>query len=294
MSGQTAKLAQKMLSIGVTLCKPLIWFASSIGGFFLGRFMGIAGIFAILWATAFLAVRRSSWTLPVRRGFSRQVLFTAVDSIPASLRFAAVFGVLLIVQAAIWLDMVGGTPEVIAPVLWQVIVRELSPLLACLVVIGRSGIAIGTELASMRAGGEIEILDSQGVDPMTYLVMPRILAVVLSVFCLSIIIALTMIVTGYSVGRLMDVITMPWSDFFGEVSRRINLEDGVFFLSKTIVAGAFAGAICCITGLSIRGAVTDVPFVTSRVGIQALTSVFVISAILSIVFYGKLLVFKIG
>ncbi len=118
--------------------------------------------------------------------------------------------------------MVGGTPEVIAPVLWQVIVRELSPLLACLVVIGRSGIAIGTELASMRAGGEIEILDSQGVDPMTYLVMPRILAVVLSVFCLSIIIALTMLVTGYSVGRIMDVITMPWSDFLAR-SREVSI-----------------------------------------------------------------------
>ncbi len=46
MSGQSAKLAQKMQSIGVTLCKPIIWFASWIGSFFLGRFMGIAGIFA--------------------------------------------------------------------------------------------------------------------------------------------------------------------------------------------------------------------------------------------------------
>ena len=46
--------------------------------------------------------------------------------------------------------------------------------------------------------------------------------------------------------------------------------------------------------LSIEGSATDVPLVSSRVGIQALTSVFVLSALLSIVFYGKLLVFKIG
>lgn len=71
--------------------------------------------------------------------------------------------------------MVGGTPEVIAPVLWQVIVRELSPLLACLVVIGRAS-ALLSEQNSHRCerAEKIEILDSQGVDPMTYLVMPHL------------------------------------------------------------------------------------------------------------------------
>lgn len=294
MPARIAKLARRTKDLGTLLLSPLWWVAGLIGTQFLNRVNGLARICAVLAATFYLAVNRRSWTLPVRRGFSRQILFTAVDSIPASLRFAAVFGVLLIVQATIWLDTVGGTPEVIAPLLWQVIVRELAPLLACLVVIGRSGIAIGTELASMRAGGEIDILDSQGVDPMTYLVMPRILAVIFSVFCLSIVITVTMLVTGFTVGSLMHVISMPGAEFFAEVSRRMNLEDGVFFFSKTIVAGAFAGAICCITGLSIRGAITDVPLVSSRVGIQALTSVFVISAILSIVFYGRLLVFEIG
>ncbi len=225
---------------------------------------------------------------------SRQVLFTCVDSIPASLRFGATIGVLLIVQAAIWIDMVGIGTEFVAPMLWRLIVREVAPLLACLVVIGRSGIAIGTELASMRAGGEIEVLDSQGIDPMTYLVMPRIIAVVTSVFCLAIVIAVTMVITGYGVGWYMDVIRLPWSEFFEDIAQEVNYEDLIFFSSKTLIAGAFAGAICCMDGLSVSGAITDVPLVASRVGIRSLTAVFVTSAILSILFYGKLLVFKIG
>lgn len=224
----------------------------------------------------------------------RQLLFTAVDSVPASMRFAATFGLLLIVQAAIWIDEIGISTEVMAPMLWKSIVREIAPLLACLVVIGRSGIAIGTELATMRSSGEIEVLDSQGIDPMIYLVMPRILSFVLSVFCLAIIIAVTMVITGYSVGWLMDAIKVPWHEFFANISRNMNFGDFVFFASKTLIGSGFAGAICCIEGISVRGAITDVPLVSSRVGIRALTAVFVVSALLSIVFYGKLLVFKIG
>ena len=224
----------------------------------------------------------------------RQLLFTSVDSVPTSMRFAATFGVLLIVQAAIWIDTMGMSPEVMAPMLWRSIVREIAPLLACLVVIGRSGVAIGTELATMKSGGEIEVMDSQGIDPMIYLVMPRILSFVFSVFCLAIIIAVTMVITGFTVGWLMDVINTPWHEFFEDVSRNMNFEDFVFFASKTLIAGGFAGAICCIEGISVRGAITEVPLVSSRVGIRALTAVFVVSALLSIVFYGKLLVFKIG
>ncbi|MCU0719258.1 MAG: ABC transporter permease [Pirellula sp.] len=265
-----------------------------LGELLILRFLGIANILAVLWAATYLAIRPKSWTQPVRVTFVRQMVFTAVDGVPASLRFAAVFGVLIIVQAAIWIDMVGVTADIVSPILWQLVVRELSPLLACMVVIGRSGIAIGTELAAMKVSGEVEVLDSQGIDPMTYLVMPRILSIVVSIFCLAVIIAFTAVITGFCVASSMRVIQVGLFDFVRELSQNMSPLDAVFFASKTLIAGAFVGAICCLNGLSIRSAITDVPLVASRVGIQSLTSVFIISAILSLVFYHKLLVFKIG
>lgn len=264
-----------------------------VGDAFLNRCRSLAYILAVMGATIHLALRPRSWTYPVRVMFVRQVLFTAVDGIPASLRFAGTCGILIIAQLAVWMDMIGGSTESVAPFLWRLVVRELSPLLACLVVIGRSGIAIGTELAAMRVSGELEVLDSQGIDPMTYLVMPRIVSMVISIFCLAVMIGITIVVTGYVVAWAIGVLDLPWVDFIGQVSRNMNRDDAVFFASKTIIAGAFAGAICCVTGLNVRGAITDIAFVSSRVGIQALTSVFVISAILSVVFYGKLLIFRL-
>lgn len=221
------------------------------------------------------------------------MLFTGVDGTYAALRFGAAVGILLIVQTALWIDAIGMTTDVIAPTLWRAIVRELAPLLACLVVIGRSGIAISTELATMLVDGELEVLDAQGVDPMTSLVMPRIMSMVFSVFCLAVIIATAMVMTGYVAGRAVGVIRVPLLTFLDQILSQFSSLDLVFFLPKTIIAGGFAAAICCLDGLSVKAAITDVPRVSSRAGIHALSAVFVISAILSILIYGRILIFEV-
>ncbi|TWU41122.1 putative phospholipid ABC transporter permease protein MlaE [Novipirellula artificiosorum] len=264
-----------------------------LGNQFLGRCGTIASILAILWATVKLALRPQSWTPPVRGVLARQLLFTGVDGIAVACRFGAAVGVLIIVQAALWIDALGVTTDIIAPMLWRAIVRELAPLLACMVVIGRSGIAISTELATMLVNGEIEVLDAQGIDPMTALVMPRIISMVVSVFGLAIIIASSMVVTGYVIGWSMGAIHVSWTTFLDGIIREFNSLDLLFFVPKTVIAAAFAGAICCIDGLNVRGSITDVSRVSSRSGIRALTAVFFVSAVLSVLIYGRILVFKI-
>lgn len=268
--------------------------AEFMGRQFLGRFQTVASVLAVLSAAMMLAVRPASWTPPVRTVMARQLLFTGVDAFALVIRFGAAVGILMIVQAALWIDALGITTEVMVPMLWRAVVRELGPLLACLVVIGRSGVAISTELATMMVSGEVEVLDAQGIDPMTYLVMPRILGVTISVFCLAIAMSISIIVTGYFIGALMGAIHIPWSTFLDDILREFNSVDVLFFVSKTVVAGAFAGAICCLDGVSIAGTLTDVPRVSSASAIRALTAVFAVSAVLSILIYGRLLVFKIG
>jgi phospholipid/cholesterol/gamma-HCH transport system permease protein len=265
----------------------------ALGRAFMGRCGSIAAILAVLWGTAILIIRPSTWTPPVRSVLSRQLLFTAVDGVLSGVRFGAAVGVVVIVQAAIWIDTLGIAQGVIAPMMWRGIVRELAPLLACLVVIGRSCIPIATELATMMVNGEVELLDAEGVDPMTYLVVPRILSVVISVFCLAIIIATSMVATGYMLGWAVDAIRVDLWTFLEGIFRQANARDLIFFVPKTIIAGAFAGAICCIDGLNVRGTMTDIPRVASRTGIRALTAVLAISAILSVVFYGRFLMLKI-
>ncbi|MEM6690574.1 MAG: ABC transporter permease [Planctomycetota bacterium] len=256
-------------------------------------FRAMTDTLAILAATVQLALRPSTWTAPVRSVMVRQLLFTGSDAMMVTLRITGAVGIMVIVQAALWVDALGLDRELIEPLLWRGIVRELSPLLACLVVVGRSGAAVATELASMTIGGEIEVLDSQGLDPMTYLIMPRILAFVVSVFGLALIAATSMLVTGFVVGHFMGVIRTPWSDFLGGAIRQFTTVDLLFFIPKTTIAGAFAGVICCRDGMSVRDSITDVPLVSSRSIIRAMTAVFAVSAVSSVLIYGRLLVFKV-
>lgn len=260
---------------------------------FIQSLLAFADLLALIWATVFVASSPLSWTATTRLVFSRQILFTAVDAMFVAMRISAAVGVLVIVQASMWIDSVGASTEDIAPTLWKAVIRELAPLIASLVVIGRSGIAISTELATMLVNGEIEVLESQGIDPMASLVMPRILSVTISVFCLAIVVATTMLVTGFIVGRIVNAIRIPWWTFQEAFFLEVRSQDFLFFVPKTIVAGMFVGAICCNDGLSVRGTLADVPRIASRSGIRAMTAVFAVSAILSILIYGRILVFEI-
>ncbi len=264
-----------------------------LGSNFIARCTSIGDILAILWASFLLAARPQSWSPPVRTIFARQLLFSCVDAFFVACRFGAAVGILVIVQAALWIDTLGVGIDTITPMLRQIIIREIAPLLACLVVIGRSGVAISTELATMLVNGEIEVLEAQGIDPMTALVMPRVLGIIISVFCVALILVCSMILTGYAIGWSMGAIRDNWGTFLDSIIRGLASLDLLFFLSKTLVAGGFAGAICCNDGLSVRGTLSDVPRVSSRSGIRALTAVFIVSAVLSILIYRRILVFNL-
>lgn len=248
---------------------------------------------AVLAAVVYAAALPSTWRRTCRDVLARQVLFTAVDAAATAVRVGAAVGVLFIVQTALWLNAFGADPEVVAPLFLRLSVRELGPLLASLIVIGRSGAAISAELATMKVNEELEVLESQGVDVMTYLVAPRVVSVVVSVFSLALLVVFSMLAAGFLVGALMRAIRMSADDFVGDLLRQADFIDLLFFFSKTVVVGLFVGAICCTAGLRVRRAATDVPRVAARSGVQALSGVFVVSAVLSLLIYGRVLIFQV-
>ena len=78
-----------------------------------------------------------------------------------------------------------------------VVARELGPVLINLVVIVRSGSAMTTELGVLKINGEVRALEAQGSDPFLHLVMPRVLGMAVSTFCLTIVFILVAFASGY-------------------------------------------------------------------------------------------------
>src|SRR5207237_6895723 len=105
-------------------------------------------------------------------------------------------GILVVVQLDVWTGRLWQS-QTLGQLLVLVVAWELGPLFANFVLIVRGGSAITTELGFMKAGGEVRVLEAQGIDPLLFLVMPRVLAMAVSAFCLTVIFVLVAFATRY-------------------------------------------------------------------------------------------------
>ncbi len=257
---------------------------SRIGENAIRRFRVQSRLASVVWGVLSLAFRRTTWRRPVVNVLSRQILFTAIGAIPFITLLAVMVGISIVVQAVVWLGRVGQS-GFLGPVLVMVIVREVGPLLVNFVVIGRSGTAMATELGNMSIAGEVRVLDAQGLDPFVYLVTPRVLGAAISVFCLTVIFIAASFLSGYVSGVLMGVNTGDPALFTAGVFRAIKPADVLNVLAKTLIPGMVTGAICCIEGLGVSTAVTEVPQAATRTVVRSTAALFVISAVVSVLTY---------
>lgn len=243
-----------------------------------------ADLAAVAFTTLTHTLRPSTWPRTTRDVFARQVLFTAIEAVGFVCLIAVMVGISIVVQVQLWLSKVGQS-ELLGPLLVAVVIREAAPLLVNFVVIGRSGTAIASELASMRVAGEVRVLDAQGLDPFTYLVVPRVLSVAVAVFCLTIIFIVVSFAAGFLSGVLLGAQTGGPGVFTESVFAAIRPRDIVNLLAKTVLPGLLTGAICCTEGLSVRGSITEVPQATTRGLVRSVAALFVISALVSVLTY---------
>lgn len=266
----------------------------STGAYVLKYVDAVLELFGLAGESVVLACRPSSWTQPVKTVLFRQILFTAVDAWWLSIRFSFALGVLLVVQIETAAQMISGSNEYLQPVLYRGLVRELAPLLANLIVIGRSGTAMSIQTANAKLNRELEVLDSSGVDLMRYWIMPRIISCAFSVFCLTVVITVALPVFGYAISFLLGFASKGPQEFASNLSNMLEPQDALFFLSKTLLLGLVMGAIFIRTGLMVSDSPSAIPIVATRAAVMGLTAYFAVSAILSVVSYGKILNIDIG
>lgn len=239
---------------------------------------------AVIWSVLLMAVRPRFWTRPVRSVLARQILFTGIEATSFMTLASCMVGIAVVVQVQFWL-MEAGQSELLGPLLAAIVIREVAPLLANFIVIGRSGSAISTELGNMKVEGEVRILDAQGLDPFVYLVVPRVLGVAASVFCLGVLFVVVSLTVGFLCGFLAGGNTGIPSVFIESMIRAIQPGDVINFLVKTVLSGLLTGAICCVEGLSVGAAITEVPQATTRALVRSVGALLIVSAVVSVFTY---------
>lgn len=247
----------------------------------LQREQHVAGVTATVLA---MACRTDCWSRPIRNVLARQILFTGVDAVRFVAMISLPVGLSVVLQTQVWLSRFGQS-ALIGPLLVAVIIREAAPLLVNFVVIGRSGTAISSELSTMRVAGEIRLLDGMGLDPLIYLVMPRVIGVSISVFCLTILFIVLSFVSGYVGGLILGLEVGPPSVFVHSVFAAIQPADVLNVLAKTLIPGLLTGTICCLEGMSVRGAMTEVPQAATRGVVRSVGAMFIVLALVSMLTY---------
>lgn len=259
-------------------------FTGKIGGGALAKARTTVRLFALLWSVLVLATRKAARPRTTRNVFSRQILFTGVEALKFVSLVAIITGLSVVIQAQIWLGKTGQS-QMLGTILVIVIVRELAPLLVNFIIIGRSGTAIATELGNMKVLGEIHLLECQGIDPLLYLVIPRALAMALCVFCLTIWFIVVSFGGGYLYGILAGVGAGAPNMFIMNIFKAVHLPDVFSLLAKTFLPGLITAIICATEGISVSGAITEVPQAATRAVVRSIAALFILSAIVSILSY---------
>jgi phospholipid/cholesterol/gamma-HCH transport system permease protein len=212
-----------------------------------------------------------------------QVRFTALDALPLAGFTALLLGGITLLQVyGSWSGL--GAETYLSGLLAQLVIRELGPLLVGVIVISRSGTAIATEMATMRLGGEVDTLYALGVNPFQYLMLPRILGGVISVFCLIVWFDTVALLGGF----LLAYLLMPLSlkAFLTALGEAIAYRELFITFAKALVFGAAIPLLCMNAGLRVRRSTTEIPQAVTRAAVACLITLFIAGALLSAVCYG--------
>jgi phospholipid/cholesterol/gamma-HCH transport system permease protein len=205
-----------------------------------------------------------------------QIWNAGVRLLPMISFIGAALGVVIVGQTVSLLSRVGAQ-QYIGTVMVTVIVRELGPLTTALIVLARAGTANVVELGTMRAMGEIEALESLGIDPIHYLVMPRVIGLATAVFSLTTYLVLIAIAGGYLFAFLQNVpLTLP--NYLEQLNNALRWEDFALFAVKTTLFGIIIAVVNCYHGLARPLNVEEISQVTARAVVESVTACVLLDA----------------
>ncbi len=202
--------------------------------------------------------------------------------LPMFLFVSTALGLLVIGQTVSWLTRVGAI-NYLGTIMVIVVVRELGPLLAAFLVLARIGTSNVIELGTARAMGEVEALEALGIDPVHYLVMPRVLGMALGVFSLTVYLILGAIASGYLWAFLQDVPLRP-SDYFRQLTGALSGLDFALLGLKTLAYGFIISIVTCYHGLAQPLRLEEVSFATVRAVGQSVIACVLLDAIFIITY----------
>ena len=176
-----------------------------------------------------------------------------------------------------------GQVEKVANIIAVAVFRELGPLISAIVLTGIGGAAIAAELGTMVVGEEIEAMQVHALNPIRFLVVPRLLATVISLMVLCVVGQLVAVASGWWVS--VFVLEIPSGIYVDNAIEQLKLVDFFTGLCKAAVFGLAIGLIACHNGLSVTGGASGVGRATTNTVVHSIVSVIFADLVFTSIFY---------
>lgn len=196
-------------------------------------------------------------------------------------------GLILVLQMSPPLDEIG-QKTLVANIVGVAILRELGPLMAGIVLTGFAGAAIAAEIGTMVVGEEIEALQAHALNPIRFLVVPRVMASVIAMFALAVVADVVAVASALLVALL--AVEIPIVVFWSNMLDQVKLVDFLTGVGKAGVFGLLIGIIACSNGLKVTGGAAGVGRATTGTVVQSVVAITIADLVFTAIFYALKLV----
>ena len=256
-------------------------FPANLGQWAINQVRGMIAFTGIAAAVIWQGLRPLTWRRTVRAEFFEQCHQMGLRALPFILITGSLVGLGMVYQAIYWLGVFGQT-EFTGPILVLVLVREVAPLFVALTVIGRSGSVILVELGNMQIGGQVRMLDALGIDPFLFLIVPRVVAVSVCMFSLTIVFIAVALGSGFMAGNALGSMDFTLYDFAFGILAEMGPAEFATIPLKTFSIGFVVALISCTTGLSVSGSRSDLLAALPRGVTKSVLATLLISSVLTL------------
>ncbi|PID29365.1 MAG: transporter [Candidatus Cloacimonadota bacterium] len=214
----------------------------------------------------------------------QQSVLIGVDALPIISLLSFILGLIMALQSAAQLRQFGAN-IFIADLIAISMVREMGPMMTAIILAGRSGSSIASEIATMKVTEELDALKMMAINPIRFVVVPKFTALT---FCMPLLV-MSSIVIGVTGGLIvaMSYLGLSYQSYFAECLKVLKISDFVVTMTKSVFFGWLIVIIGTFYGFQVEGGAEGVGKATTKSVVAAIFFVIIFDALFSLIYMVK-------
>jgi phospholipid/cholesterol/gamma-HCH transport system permease protein len=280
-SQKLLEVVEKQIDIPVPAAPPSS-FLEKIGMDGEAAWQGTFALFSFIGECALallrIAPRPGRWRW---RQVLKNIEIAGFDALPIIGLTAFLLGIVVAYQGADQLRHYGANIFVVELVGFAML-REFSPLITAIIIAGRSGSAYAAQIGTMVVTEEIDGMRTIGIEPIDYLVLPKIIALLIALPLLTVFADVTGVFGGMIMAR--SQLDVSFHEFLARFGREIHLSALLIGVGKSFVFAAVIAIVGCYQGFRTRANADSVGRQTTRSVVQSIFIVIILDSAFSVIF----------